>query len=83
MCLGERRDVDCGVLCVQGPVRMLTVVCFLYSRKAGGGSDKDADCGVHCVQEKGRMLTVVYFVLRRKAECCGMLCVQGESGMRQ
>ena len=26
--------------------KMLTVVCFVFRRKAGGGSDEDADSGV-------------------------------------
>ena len=31
---------------------MLTVVCFVFRRKAGGGNDEDADCGMLCFQEK-------------------------------
>ena len=46
---------------------MLTVVCFVFRGKAGGGNDEDADCGVLCVQGKGGMLTVVCFVFSRKA----------------
>ena len=32
--------------------KMLTVVCFVFRGKAGGGSDEDADSGVLCVQGK-------------------------------
>ena len=46
MCSEESQNADCGVLCVQGKGGMLTVVCFVFSRKAGGGSDEDADSGV-------------------------------------
>ena len=31
---------------------MLTVVCFVFRGKEGGGSDEDADCGMLCVQGK-------------------------------
>ena len=31
---------------------MLTVVCFVFRGKAGGGSDEDADIGVLCIQGK-------------------------------
>ena len=34
------------MLCVQGKGGMLTVVCFVFRGKAGGGSDEDADSGV-------------------------------------
>ena len=46
---------------------MLTVVCFVFRGKAGGGSDEDADSGMLCVQGKGGMVTVVCFVFRGKA----------------
>ena len=32
--------------------KILTVVCFVFMGKAGGGSDEDTDCGVLCVQGK-------------------------------
>ena len=70
--------------------KMLTVVCFVFRGKAGGGSDEDADSGMLCVQKKVRMLTVVCFVFRGKAgggsdedADSGVLCVQGKSGKRQ
>ena len=47
-----RRKADCCVLCVQEKGRMLSVVCFVFRRKAGGGSDEDADCGVLYVHGK-------------------------------
>ena len=66
----------------------LTVVCFVFRRKADFvyfAFRRKADCCVLCVQEKGRMLTVVCFVFRRKAgggsdkdADCGVLCVHGE-----
>ena len=44
LCSGEGREA--------AVTKMLTVVCFVFRRKAGGGSDEDADSGVLCVQEK-------------------------------
>ena len=32
--------------------KKLTVVCFVFRGKAGGGSDEDTDIGVICVQGK-------------------------------
>ena len=31
---------------------MLTLVCFVFRGKAGGGNDEDADSSVLCVQEE-------------------------------
>ena len=66
--------------------KMLTLVCFVFRRKAGGGSDEDADCGVLCVQGKGKMLTVVSFLFRGKAgggsdedADSGVLCLRGDN----
>ena len=50
--IGSDEHADCGVLCVQGKGGMLTVVCFVFMGKAGGGSDGT------------KMLTVVCFVFR-------------------
>ena len=38
--------------CVREKGGMLTVVCFVFREKAGGGSDEDVDCCVLCVQRK-------------------------------
>ena len=46
----ERPNADCRVLCCHEKHwhkgSMLTLVCFVFRRKAGGGGDEDADCGV-------------------------------------
>ena len=52
MCLVSMRKAECRVRCVHEKSRLLTVVCFVFRRKARGGSDEDADSGVLCVQEK-------------------------------
>ena len=50
--IGSDEHADCGVLCVQGKGGMVTLVCFVFMVKAGGGSDGT------------KMLTVVCFVFR-------------------
>ena len=38
LCSGEKQEA--------AVTKMLTVVCFVFRGKAGGGSDEDADSGV-------------------------------------
>ena len=55
---------------------MLTVACFVFRGKAGGGSDEDADCGMLYVQEQVRMLTVVCLCSEESQNAdWGVLCV--------
>ena len=80
----------CGEKGEVAVTKMLTVVCFVYRGRAGGGSDEDADSGVLCVQGKGGIVTVVCFAFRGNVggggdedADIGVLCVQEKSGRRQ